>query len=192
MRVAGAEVSSSSSAQFQTSPGLSPKAVVRKAVPGRAGAQKVCQGQWPPRDLASPPTRSHFLSTGSPTPPASAHSLSPFLPTHVTHFPVRDANSKLFMPPSISLGQIMDLRLFSEYRAILLLIVPYFPVLSPSSFPARRSAAPGTVAFILQMKKPISETLSSLLQDLPGLGFEILPPNCNFSLFSLVQHPALI
>lgn len=126
------------------------------------------------------------------TPGLGPLALSPFLPTHVTHFPVHDANSKLFLPPSISLGQIMDLRLFSEYRAILLLIVPYFPVLSPSSFPARRLAAPGTVAFILQMKKSISETLSCLLQDLPGLGFEILPPNCNFPLSSLVQHPALI
>lgn len=160
-------------------PGPSPKAVVRKVVPGRARAQKACQGQWPPGDLASPPTRSRFPSTRSPTPPTSTHLLSPFPPTHVTHFPVHDANSELCVPPL----QNMDSRLFSEDRAILLLIVPYFPVLSPSAFPARRLATQGTVAFILQTEKPISETLSRLLQDLPGRGFEILPSNCNFPHF---------
>lgn len=94
-------------------------------------------------------------------------------------FPVHDANSELCVPPL----QNMDSRLFSEDRAILLLIVPYFPVLSPSAFPARRLATQGTVAFILQTEKPISETLSRLLQDLPGRGFEILPSNCNFPHF---------
>lgn len=82
----------------------------------QASASRLWLGKWGMAMSRSVATQrlgiSHFLNTGSPTPQASPHELSHSLPTHVTHFPVQNANSKLCSPPSIS-GQRMDSRLFS-------------------------------------------------------------------------------
>lgn len=163
------------------SPVPSPKAVVRKAAHSCARAQKACQGQWPPRELAVPPKRSHFLSMGSPQPPDLTPLCSPLFCQLL---------SLLFQGkmPTVScgchppfFGQQMDSKLFSEYRTALLLTVRYVPVLSALPFPARGVTRQRVAMFSLQMREPSSETLRGLLQDPPGFSLRLCHPVAVFS-----------
>lgn len=123
---------------------------------------RLCQG--PERLPGSVATQRLDISPQkrSPKPPTSPDSLSLFcqLLSLIFQCEIPTVNCPLCSPFP---GQKKDLRLFCEHRAILSLIVHYFPVLSPFAFPARRLARQGTVVFVLQMKKPISETWSHLL-----------------------------